>query len=259
MPELSEEDNIECHLQQIGMGTLICRAASQKGDHSTNEVTPEICFECDAGKIFRKIGCDSVLPKISFIGYSGGSMTNLENLFCKIRKRNTSIEYCEKCTLKVAHTTKTLATNMRDIFEKEEFYTAFSELEKAKAAMRDGKNELVITYSITLLESTMRIIHEKRNESLPEKLALSDLYKSLRSVLKLNEIDSESAVGTLSNSMNGIVLGIGHIRNSMSDSHGKGSEPDKVSGYTAEFVLNTCSSLATFFIRRLKDLEAQNG
>lgn len=27
-----ENDDISCHLQQIGMGALVCRAAVQKGD-----------------------------------------------------------------------------------------------------------------------------------------------------------------------------------------------------------------------------------
>jgi hypothetical protein len=77
--EPSEQDNIDCHLQQVGMGTLICRAAKQSGEHSTNEVTPTICFNCDAGKVFREVGCDSVLPKIAFTNTSRGpTMTRLE-------------------------------------------------------------------------------------------------------------------------------------------------------------------------------------
>jgi hypothetical protein len=42
--EPKENDNIYCHLQQVGMGTLICRAARQTGDKTTNEVNPTICF-----------------------------------------------------------------------------------------------------------------------------------------------------------------------------------------------------------------------
>lgn len=38
LKEPKENDNVECHLQQVGMGTLICRAARQTGDKTTNEV-----------------------------------------------------------------------------------------------------------------------------------------------------------------------------------------------------------------------------
>jgi len=256
MDALTDEDNIECHLQQIGMGSLLCKAAIQTGEHSTNEVTPEMCFTCNAGIIYRKIGCDSVLPKLSIIEYMGGSMLNMDNLFCKIRKRNTTLEYCEKCTLKVAQTTKNIVVNMRDIFEKEEFYTAFGDLEKAKIAMRDGKNELAITYSITMLESSMRIIHEKMKAALPDKTALTDLYKSTRNLLKLSELDDEDAILTLANSISGIITSLGHTRNSLSDAHGKGINPPIVNGYTSEFIWNSCSTIATFLVRRYKDVEA---
>ncbi|MCR4418732.1 MAG: hypothetical protein QHH27_03315 [Clostridia bacterium] len=59
-----EGDDISCHLQQQGMGTLVCRAARREGRDSTNEVTPTACFNCPVGKIFREVGCDSVLPRI---------------------------------------------------------------------------------------------------------------------------------------------------------------------------------------------------
>lgn len=255
MSSLTEEDSIACHLQQIGMGSLICKAAIQRGEYATNEVTPEICFECKAGIIYRKIGCDSVLPKIYINNYIGGSMISIENLFCKLRKRNTTIEYCETCTLKVAHTTKAIILNIRDIFEKEEFYSAFNDLEKAKVAIRDGNNELAITYSITMLESTMRIIHEKIDCSLPTKAVLTDLYKSIRVILKLSEVDTEEAVATLTNSIGGMITCLGHARNSLSVSHGKGVTPPQVNGYTAELILNSCSTLATFLIRRYKEIK----
>jgi len=40
--EPQDDENIDCHLQQVGMGTLICRAARQTGDNTTNEVSPSI-------------------------------------------------------------------------------------------------------------------------------------------------------------------------------------------------------------------------
>ena len=67
--EPEENDSIDCHLQQVGMGSLICRAARQTGDKTTNEVSPTICFNCDAGKVYRNVGCDAILPKIRIYPY----------------------------------------------------------------------------------------------------------------------------------------------------------------------------------------------
>jgi hypothetical protein len=106
LPEPKENDNIDCHLQQVGMGSLICRAARQTGDKTTNEVNPTICFNCDAGKVYRDIGCDAILPKIRIYPYSGGSSFQIESLLCKIRKRETTLDYCKTCNLVNAETTR---------------------------------------------------------------------------------------------------------------------------------------------------------
>ena len=50
LKELEDSEDISCHLQQMGMESLICRAAKQVGDHTSNEATPTICSSCDAGK-----------------------------------------------------------------------------------------------------------------------------------------------------------------------------------------------------------------
>ena len=91
--EPGEADSIDCHLQQIAMGTLICKAARQVGDDTTNEVTPAVCFSCDVGRIYREVGCDAVVPKIRFFPSRGGPEASLEALFCKIRKRPTTLEF----------------------------------------------------------------------------------------------------------------------------------------------------------------------
>src|SRR4030065_2896886 len=97
LKEPNENDNIDCHLQQIGMGTLICQAVKQTGDYTTNEVNPTICFNCTTGKIFREIGCEAVLPKIQIRLYGGGAHPIISDLFCKIRKRETTLDFCRTC------------------------------------------------------------------------------------------------------------------------------------------------------------------
>ena len=161
--EPSEDDNIDCHLQQVGMGSLICRAARQTGDTTTNEVNPAICFNCEAGRIFREVGCDAVLPKIRIHSFAGGGHAIIQNLFCKTRRRDTDLEYCRTCDLVSAETTRQIVTSTRGLFQAQGFYAAYKDLEKAREAIRDGNFDSVVTRSIGCLESTMRICHEQLN------------------------------------------------------------------------------------------------
>ena len=117
-----DQDSIECHLQQLGMGSLICRAARQVGDSTTNEVNPNICFNCPAGKIYREIGCDAVTPKIRIYGYIGGVQPNIEALFCTIRRRETNLDYCRSCGLATAETTRQIVSTARGLFVEQEFF-----------------------------------------------------------------------------------------------------------------------------------------
>jgi len=252
-----ENDNINCHLQQIGMGTLICRAAKQKGDKTTNEVNPTICFNCSAGKIFREVGCDAVLPKIQIYPYIGGVSFNEETLFCKIRKRETTLDFCRTCGLVTAETTRQIVSTARGLFEMQGFYSAYKELEKARESIRDGNFENAVTRSIACLESTMHICHEKLGNPLPNKKQVTDLWKSTRAILHFDELDPSGATLTLVNTLSGVVTHLGGLRNTLGDAHGKGMFPPDVSENIAELAINTASTLSTAIIRRFNQIKEE--
>ncbi len=195
LQEPSEQDSIDCHLQNIGMGTLLCRAARQTGDgKSTDEVTPTICYNCEAGKIFREVGCNAVTPKIRILMFASEPHTPMvEGLFCSIRKRYTDLEYCGTCGLATAETTRHVISTARGLFENFGFHSAYQNIEKARESMRDGNFENTITRGISCLESTMRICHERLRQSLPSKKQVSDLWKSTREILKFDKLDPENS------------------------------------------------------------------
>jgi hypothetical protein len=249
----NENDNIDCHLQQIGMGTLMCKAAIQKGDKTTNEVDPTICFNCSAGKIFREVGCDAVLPKIRILPHMGGSYFAVENLFCKIRKRDTDIDFCKKCGLVTAETTRQIVSAARGLFEAQGFYSAYKDIEKAREGIRDGNFENAVTRSISCLESVMRICHEKLGASLPNK-QITDLWKSTRSILQLDTVDPSGSSLTLMNALSGVITQLGGLRNALGDAHGRGILPPNVSESIAELAINTAATIATMIIRRFNQI-----
>ncbi len=256
-PEPKENNNIDCHLQQVGMGTLICRAARQTGDKTTNEVNPTICFNCPAGKIFREVGCDAVLPKIRIYPYIGGASMNVEALFCKIRRRETTLDFCRICGLVTAETTRQIVSTARGLFEAQGFYSAYKDVEKAREAIRDGNFENAITRSIACLESVMRICHEKLGQPLPSKKQVSDLWKSTRNILRFDELDPSGAMLDLMNSLSGVVTHLGGLRNTLGDAHGKGIIPPNVSENIAELAINIASTLSTAIIRRFNQIKEE--
>ena len=257
--EPKETDNIDCHLQQIGMGSLICRAARQKGENTTNEVDSGICFNCEAGKIFREVGCDAVSPKIRIYEYLGGSNFRIDSLFCKIRKRDVTLDYCKKCDRVTAETTKRIVSTTRSLFEAQGFYSAYQDLEKARESIRDGNFDSAVTRSLSSLESTMRICHEKLGKQLPAKKQVTDLWKSTRDLLDFEKMDTSEASLNLVNSLAGVASNLGGMRNSLGDAHGKGTMPPDVSQSIAELALNTASTLSTFIIRRFNQIKGDKG
>ena len=252
--EPDEDDSIDCHLQQVGMGSLICRAAKQTGQkNTTNEVTPAVCFSCDVGKIFREVGCDAPLPKITVHKWGRSDLhVEIDGIFCKIRRRYTTLEHCRTCTLATAESTRQIVTSTRGLFQSHGFYAAYQDLEKARLAIRDGEFARSITHSIACLESTCRIIHEELGEELPRKKGLTDLWKSTRAVLDLDSLAEGDTLVPLLNSLHGAMTQIGAMRNALSDAHGRGQLPPHVSEAMAELALNSAATVATFAIRHYK-------
>jgi len=258
LAEPDENDSIDCHLQQIGMGSLICRAAQQTGQKdSTNEVTPAVCFSCDVGKIFREVGCNAPVPKITILDWGRGDLyVEIDGIFCKIRRRYTTLEYCRTCTLATAESTRQIVTSTRGLFQSHGFYSAYQDMEKARLAIRDGEFDSSITHSISCLESTCRIIHEELGEDLPKKKGLAGLWKSTRAILDLDGLAEGDTLAPLLNSLHGAVTQIGATRNALSDAHGRGQLPPHVSEAVAELALNSAATVATFAIRHYKSKKA---
>lgn len=253
--EPKEDDNIDCHLQQVGMGSLICRAARQTGDKSTNEVKAITCFNCPAGKIYREVGCEAILPKLRFIKTYGGPAMDFEGLFCKIRKRETTLDFCRTCGLVTAETTRQIVSTARGLFEAQGFYSAYKDIEKAREAIRDGNFENAVTRNISCLESVMRICHEKLEQPLPNKKQVSDLWKSTRNILDFDKLDSSGATLILMNTLSGVVTNLGGLRNTLGDAHGKGTLTPDTSEGIAELAINTASTLSTAIIRRFNQIK----
>jgi hypothetical protein len=55
----------------------------------------------------------------------GAALQCIESLFCKVRKRETTLDFCRTCGLVTAETTRQIISTARGLFEAQSFYFAY--------------------------------------------------------------------------------------------------------------------------------------
>ena len=254
---IHESTEVSCHLQVVAMGGLKCRAAAGTSSSKTDDVTREMCMNCDVGKIYREIGCDVVTARITILRSLSGGYQDIDNIFCSLRKRDVDLESCRKCGLVTAETTREIMAAATGLFEAQGFYSPYKNLEDARKALRDGNYDHAITQSAGCLESTMKCIHDELGEPLPSSKDITGLWKSTRGLLRFDEIEPTDSAVKLVNVLHATVTAIGGLRNSLGDAHGKGTIPPEISENIAELSINTCATLSTMIIRRYVQLRRE--
>lgn len=258
---IPENENIECPYQRIGMGYLRCRGANLSYRTSaTDEVTEDICYKCNAGKIYREIGCDQFWPKTRiFASHTLGGMSHfhfdIERIFCNRRKRETNYDYCKTCTLITSPETERVYKEALTLFESSGFRKTTSLLQDARKELTLNANpEGCITSSVSSLESTLKLILDKLEKTYPKKQQLTELWSSVRAELKLGDDISSSHINQVVGSLTGAISGLAAMRNALSNAHGRGEiSPDVFESY-AELSMNLSASISTFLIRKVKEM-----
>jgi hypothetical protein len=238
------------------VGTLVCRAARQRTGYTTDEVTPAICFSCVAGKTYREVGCDAISPRIEFFASAAGAVPMYDGLFCEKRRRDTTVEFCLSCGLVDGGASPQVIARAKGIFERAGFASAWQDLTRAAASFADGDYENTLTRSLSCVESVMRTCHEGLKVELPAKKQASDLWRSTRTILRLEHLNQQDPLLSLLSSVGGIIVNLALLRNALGDAHGRGVRRPEVPEYVAELALNTASTAATFLVRRFVQLTA---
>jgi hypothetical protein len=255
-PVIPDEENIDCPFQTTGHGSLICKCAITDGKDATNEVLEGGCLHCDAGKIYRDVGCDAFTAKVAVYSFMRHN-PKIRSILCTKRKRQTNLEYCRTCTLVSAPTTIEIVSGARGLFQSDNFYAAYKHIEDARKGLRDGEYDGSITHSISCLESTIKIILDRLGKPYPADQSLSSLWRAVREALEFDTIGSSETITSLLGTLNGTVSHLGGIRNQMGDAHGSGEEIPEVPYMLAELAVNTASTLSTVLIRRYHERGGQ--
>lgn len=258
---IPEDVNIDCPLQRTGMGNLLCRAAVTGRGSSTDEVDEEVCYNCDAGRIYRDIGCKEFTPKVvvfasQCLGQKPSFLHRLENIFCKKRMRSTTFEYCQSCSLVNAPSSQRIYKETLDFFEAGGFKSSRDFLEDAKKKL-SGENldiDGCITASVSCLESTLKTILDKLEEPYPRSEQLTTLWSLTKNKILLGDKSALPYLEQIVGSLSGAVSGLAGLRNALSDAHGKGLIKPEVCVSYAELAMNLAATASTFLIRRFKEV-----
>lgn len=117
-----------------------------------------------------------------------------------------------------------------------------------KALQRRASDpEGAITAARTLLESVCKLVLDEAGESYPDDAKLPRLYSL--TAARLNLAPSQHTEQLFKRILGGcqtVVEGIGAVRNSLSDAHGKGKRPVRPATRHAELVVNLAGAMAVF-------------
>jgi hypothetical protein len=262
---LPDDVNIDCQYQRQGVGSLVGRAADTSWfKSSTNEPNEEICRDCEIGKIFRELGCEKISGKKvigeirSLVGHRQQHVVETK-LYCNLRRRPTSYNYCLSCTYVGNKFTKPILKKTLDFFEQLGFESARNALEKAQERLIKGDEENAITNAISALESVFKTILDFYKAPYPQKEQVTTLWKAARESLHLgDEIASEHLKKIMGNLTGGIEA-LGGMRNDLSDAHGKGLISNEVYDSYAELAVNLSATISLFVIRRYWEAKIQKG
>jgi len=114
--------------------------------------------------------------------------------------------------------------------------------------------EGAITIARTLIESVLKHILDEKNIKYNDKFELSELYKEVAKSLNLApEQHQEQIFKQILGGANGIISGLGSLRNKLGDAHGKSKANIKPKERHSELAVNLAGSMALFLYKTLKE------
>ena len=117
------------------------------------------------------------------------------------------------------------------------------------ALSADSDPEGAITATRTLLESTCKHICDERGVSYENNWDLTRLYKATAGAMEIApDQHSEQVIKQILSGVSTVVTGIGSLRNSLSDAHGRGKRAVRPAPRHAKLAVNAGFAVAGFLI-----------
>jgi len=136
------------------------------------------------------------------------------------------------------------------IFDEEHIHTQWNKALKRKVSDPEG----AITAARTLIESILKYILDEKKILYNENIDLSELYKEVAKSLNLApEQHQEQIFKQILGGANGIISGLGSLRNKLGDAHGKSKKSIKPKERHSELAVNIAGTMALFIYRTYKE------
>ena len=116
--------------------------------------------------------------------------------------------------------------------------------------------EAAITTARTLIESILKYILDEKDMTYKDNTDLSELYKEVAKSLNLApEQHQEQIFKQILGGANGIISGLGSLRNKLGDAHGKSKMNVRPKARHGELAVNLAGSMALFLYETFKEQE----
>lgn len=112
---------------------------------------------------------------------------------------------------------------------------------------RESDPEGAITSARTLLESVCKFVLDESGAAYDDKAELPQLYKGVQKALNLAPDDhTEDVFKQILGGCTSIIVGLGSVRNRLSDAHGRSAKAVKPSKRHAQLAVNLAGAMADF-------------
>lgn len=136
------------------------------------------------------------------------------------------------------------------IFDEEHIHTQWQKALKRKISDPEG----AITTARTLIESILKYILDEQQITYNENADLSEIYKEVSKSLNLApEQHQEQIFKQILGGANGIISGLGSLRNKLGDAHGKTKASIKPKARHSELAVNLAGSMAIFLYKTFRE------
>ena len=136
------------------------------------------------------------------------------------------------------------------IFDESHIHVQWQKALERKISDPEG----AITIARTLIESVLKHILDEKNIQYSESLELSELYKEVAKSLNLApEQHQEKIFKQILGGANGIISGLGSLRNKLGDAHGKSKKNIRPKERHSELAVNLAGSMALFLYKTFKE------
>jgi hypothetical protein len=163
-------------------------------------------------------------------------------------------EFSELLNFLELQTSTPIDTNI--IFDEEHIHTQWQKALERKITDPEG----AITTARTLIESILKHILDEKKIAYNEYSDLSEIYKEVSKSLNLApEQHQEQIFKQILGGANGIISGLGSLRNKLGDAHGKSKSNIKPKERHSELAVNLAGTMALFLYRTHKEDMNNNG